>query len=595
MKALLAGVALAMTPGPAPAPIPAMHATPAAAQSQAGDLLAALGSSSTASLLANRNALLTAPRENGGSELAGAPAGAADADTFVYPLPAPDLDGDGKRDVLTIEGGQTVLRVRAGAKAQGDYTLRARRGTDAQPLWSASPVDLVGTMDVTGDQAPEIVTLSDEVAGTASAFTDRQTIRVLQSSDGATLWSRTFDAAASRAADTFTGLVVGLQPMTDATGDGRADFFVLSWDQVSWTSRVAGRILDGRTGADFARIDAISAFGFPAVVPVGDLSGDGLADVLTFSAAGTGGILSAQAADGPAVYWAAAIPANAVSLRGRDLTGDGVDDILLYTYPAGVPGPTCEPRDVYDVTDPAWLAYNGLDGSSLWTHHFGDPNGFLFTHGSVGDIDGDGAGDLMALRAPGGYASCTRYVLAETWSGRTGATIWSRRFEGWGFCFCPWVDLTGDALPDALLDRVVFDESGRFVEWWRAALDGGTGAIRWTAGPFADPFTYETAHPPYPIGGDANGNGTQDVYEFGLAPDRTAFTLALHDGGDYTPVWDVHRSGLPSSNWAFRSSFGADLSGDTADEIVISVVRAGATTRWTAEAYRPSGRLWSIP
>lgn len=484
---------------------------------------------------------------------------------FVFPGRAGDLNGDGANDVATFEF--------AGAASQ----LVLRDGRTGSPLWSVPDAYAAQIGDLTGDGRPEVITLGQQLAWTRplppeapvlAIATNEQTVSA-RSADGSLLWSvelsglveRLGDPNGSAAADLEA--IVALQTIPDATGDGRRDVFVgtttfaqSAFGPIVEADLFAGRTLDGSTGSLSGSVTANAVNGMPWVVPVGDVSGDGLADAFTMSAAPTvGGLLTATTLQGVPV-WAETIATTFAAPSSADLTGDGSPDLIL------------QGLDVAGLRS----AYDGENGGLLWARPDGGYTDL------AGDIDGDGGTDL--IRVDGMFGSS---ITATGISGATGSALWTASHPAPDgamtvHCTCN-NDLTGDGVWDPLTAEIVFGDPMTMTV---RTLDGSTGATLWAAD--VDP-----AHGfPIPLGADVDGDGAHDL---GLGYNTEAgITVRALRGPDFAPLWSASAA-VEGFSLGF---YGDDLDGDHDAEFVVAGLRfVDESMRGSAHAIGRDGRRWS--
>lgn len=482
---------------------------------------------------------------------------ASAAPLFVFPGRLGDVDGDGRRDVATIE------------YVDDAATLRVRRGTDGSELWNAPNVFGFHPVDVEGDGRTEILTVSLEFVPVAQGLTLALERVRLHEGGGGDRWSilvfaaivRTSTDVGSFGADVNFVTSLGLMP--DATADGRPDVWLgtsagafVDGEVFLDLDTFAGRTIDLTTGVEVGRVQAAGANGLPWAVPTADLSGDGLADVLSVSGLEIdAGLLVASTTFG-SPHWAVGLESSQVYLSSAELDGDGRADALAQISDGGAG---------------RRAAYDGATGAMLWTR---PDNGYLDV---AGDIDGDGGADLTLLAPTGGI------LTVHAISGATGQTLWGPVAYGsgsgmWFFCVCP-EDLTGDGVWDPLVAELDF-ATGVTV----SALSGRSGAVRWSflLGP-GQGF-------PLPLGADADGDGAQDIATSASLGSTLAVTVAR--GPDLGPLWSVS-----SSFDGFMLGFyGDDLTGDGAPEVVGAEWRLTEEAAFgSASAHSSSGLLWRVP
>jgi hypothetical protein len=284
--------------------------------------------------------------------------------------------------------------------------------------------------------------------------------------------------------------------------------------------------------------DASSGYFGWAVSELADVDGDGITDVLLSDPYRvTGGLAAAYSgATGAEIWTVERTGPNyygyAIADAG-DTNRDGISDVL-----AG---------DLNPAANGAVELLDGIDGSVI--HRFegatlGDRMGAAVA--SAGDVDGDGAADLL-VGAPGtDTSSGTDSGRVHVFSGDDFATL--RVIDGpvAGGLFGTATDLAGDLDGDGRRDFVIgardADPKGNGAAY---AYSSATGAQLWR---FAAPRTGEDLGSFFVAGlDDLNGDGTPDVYAADYA-DRAhgqgtgrAFVL---DGAHGTPfiTWTGYRN-----------------------------------------------------
>ncbi len=498
--------------------------------------------------------------------------GAAIADPeFVFPARAGDLDGDGAGDVLTFEF--------AGSAAQ----LVARRGSTGDELWSMPGAYSAIPTDLDGDAASDTIVLASGPIGIlpplpgqpdpvppVSLSANPQTVSLVHG-DGHLAWSYTVPGVVQRLGDPTGSLasdvdaVVALNVMRDATGDGVLDVWVgtttftqYAFDTMVQANVFVGRTIDGATGLEVGRVVAVAVDGMPWIVPASDVSGDGLADVFSFTAGRDGdGILAATSVTG-IPRWAQAIPTRFAYPTVLELTGDGVSDVMLQAFSDG---------------GAQRLAYSGIDGVTLWAR---PDNGYT---DRAGDIDGDGGTDLIQIEGMFGSA-----ITATAWSGKTGMDLWGPTSypapEGamTVHCICT-DDLTGDGVWDPLTAELLFSDP---MEMTVRALDGSTGTPLWVS-------AWDPGHGfPIPLGADADGDGADDLgVAYGVGSDLVLETMR---GADSAPIWTASAA-IDGFSIGF---YGDDVTGDGDPEVVLASLRfVEESISGAAHAIDRVGHLWS--
>lgn len=203
---------------------------------------------------------------------------------------------------------------------------------------------------------------------------------------------------------------VGMQ-LGDMTGDGVNEYLITAPFYASFTT------LQGRnylySGADGALIqvhtgDPGNNLGWSAA-PAGDVDDDGIDDYALsgpgfYGGGAAGRVVVYSGADHSILYDWSGAPGNGFGswIDGLgDLDGDGHDDLAVGAQLHGA-------QAAGRVT-----VYSGADGSVLWTRdglQAGDQLGAGV--GAIGDVDGDGVGDVVAAASSADNANGRAYVFS---------------------------------------------------------------------------------------------------------------------------------------------------------------------------------------
>ena len=297
-----------------------------------------------------------------------------------------DVTGDGRDDIVTFTLNQ--LADVYTAPSTGTAFGASAKAHDFFGLAGETPL----TGDFTGDGRDDIVTFAhgplDDVyvaPSTGSAF-----------------------GASAKWHDRFA-LSGEIPAVGDVNGDGRDDI-------VTFTRGALGDVWVGlSTGTSFgAGLKWHDWFApgeeFPAL---GDVNGDGLDDLITFTRGGTGDVyvaLSNGSGFGPGVKWHDWFSVGAEQPRVADFNGDGRDDIATFTVNAAA--------DVF-VALSNGSSFAGTE--QKWHDFFGVAGEFPY----VGDFNGDGLDDIVTFTHT---AAADVYVALSNGSGFGPGVKWHEFF-----------------------------------------------------------------------------------------------------------------------------------------------------------------------
>jgi hypothetical protein len=334
-----------------------------------------------------------------------------------------DLDGDGRTDaVLGLGDTLTVLR--------GEAAPGFRRATWSEAGHDAD-TELSGGADVTGDGIADLLVRAADGDLEVRPGNGRGGL-------AATVWT-TSRFADARNVDTIS----------DVTGDGNGDLVVRLADG-------SVRLGDGRGDGSFGRLHAwqdAAWSSYRRIEPAGDLSGDpdGLEDVLLVDADGAGWLAAALPGAGRITY---AKPVRVATgwrgdrvVAGGDVTGDGLADVvvtetrtqLTWVRPGQLDGTLAPPIG-------GWQSWSTERTVTLLDDADGDDVADAVQRGEAGRLSlRPGRGTAWASRGPG---------VADTWAGARSAQVVG--------------DWNGDGTGDVIAVR------GRRL-WLHAGADGGVG------------------------------------------------------------------------------------------------------------------------
>jgi FG-GAP-like repeat len=203
--------------------------------------------------------------------------------------------------------------------------------------------------------------------------------------------------------------------LADVNGDGRADLVAINYD--SSTNTGSTWVMLANPGGGFA-IPALWS-NQPFYGGASLLNGDGRADLVAVNYSGTSGtgstwVMTAKAGGGfnnPALWSNQPFFGNGPGLFLADVTGDGRADLVAVNY-AGSTGST-------------WvMAANpggGFGAPTLWSNQPFSGSYAMF----IGDIDGDGRADLVALNYNSSSNTGSTWVMTSTGGAFGTLAAWS--------------------------------------------------------------------------------------------------------------------------------------------------------------------------
>lgn len=277
---------------------------------------------------------------------------------YVDDVRIADMNGDGWLDVVYVDAGTTI-----GGNGNGVRVLL----NDAAGGFTAQPITLVNASmlavgDVSEDGVPDVVT---GMTGSEIYFLVGNGDGTFQTPVGLSYWPHITDKLA----------------VVDLDGDGRGDVVQTSFESGSKLLSVFRNKGGATVAARFA--SSLSAtyptVGYPTDLAVSDVDGDGRPDVVVLDDG-----LGVHRNTGTSLAARASYAVTGRALRMKDLNGDRRTDAIVATR-SGV-----------------LVSLQGAGGS------FGAP--LLYPSGtaqalSVGDLDGDGWGDVLTSNAYGTSSS----------------------------------------------------------------------------------------------------------------------------------------------------------------------------------------------
>ena len=323
--------------------------------------------------------------------------------TSTVPLslayPVEDLNGDSIADFLLLNF--------AIDQANDSFVsqISAMNGSDGEMIWQKDYQDALAFAsplgDMNGDGCNDVMV---NVFLRGLRFIPYSEVAVCSGRNGTVIWSKPQLLALSYA-----------QSLKDVTGDDKADLrvHILGIDSLNNTLATKISVLDGVDGKEISSeiFSGALAIEYGAGNLTGDRDQDDLLAVYRIDAnmEDISTEMTAICSQDRSQLWNATFRGClAFALAGQDLTGDGIDDLLIYMVSIS---PDSAALDLGVI--------RGQDGTILWRKSFGSS---LVLASAGPDMTGEGARDLMI------------YKLGETGAGMElqavkgddGKLLWSR-------------------------------------------------------------------------------------------------------------------------------------------------------------------------
>ncbi len=371
--------------------------------------------------------------------------------------------------------------------------------------------------------------------------------------------------------------------LDDLDGDGVRDFamVLLPAGGVYQPTTRAVRLCSGDDGATLREWSHATRANYGAVLAnAGDLDGDGHDDLLIGAPQDAtqvaDAVIACSSASGAELFELRGVATGGdhfgASLAGLgDLDGDGVDDFAV-----GIPsfvGSGVKGRvDFYSGATRAVLG--SVTGTSHETR-FGDARRIA----SLGDLDGDGIGDLLTAETVKTLSSSKPNCNVEVWSGATRQSLlhatvllstWSATQS---LCVAGAGDVDGDALPDLLISAP--RTTGSSTSGRAHVVSGATGATLHT---FLAPTSGELGTLCAGVG-DVDLDGRADLAMTVL--DATGDLVSIRSGRDGSELLRVVDDAPGQQSFAQSLAAGGDLDGDGVPELLLGSLPVPSGTRIT--------------
>ena len=355
---------------------------------------------------------------------------------LVNAIAVADIDSNGLPDILGV-----VSTDFGGNPTQGYVStrLQSSAGTFVMPTRfgvGKSPANLV-VQDVNGDGRSDLVV--------ANADDQTVSVRLADPSRPGFFLPATLLATPGRIP---LDVAVG-----DVNGDGLMDIVVASGFEVSITSvptpaptvlvfQQVSPIAPTPNSVSFSAPVAYLVGGGPQTVTVGDLDGNGLADIAVATSANSVSVLLQTSAGtfAPAVDYATGV--QPVAIRAADVNGDGKLDLLTANFGASLsPG-----------TQGLSVLIQGAPGTFAAPVHY--TTGYRAVALAVGDLNADGKPDVVVAceGLPGDPGVVSVFLQTPPAAASPGVFVGAVNYRGvYGPMGVAIADMDGDGRPDLVL------------------------------------------------------------------------------------------------------------------------------------------------
>jgi len=432
--------------------------------------------------------------------------------------------------------------IRATRIEKSNYTLSLHG--DLRLLWGyvndekAAWVDCVSLGDVNGDDIADVLVSDccddDYYKDVFITNCDSESkLFVMSGKDGSTIWSRNYSA----------GTWIEMDEIDDVNGDGINEA-VVCWDGYDWDTNITIELLSGSNGNSIWSKKIEGDYYTWVYGTLGDLTGDGIEDILIESEKGDGldaSVLHALDSKDGSKLWGITFSGYleyGCYYAWGDLTGDGINDFAISSYAR--------------INNTGELSViKGSDGSVVWHRSFIGEMGW---HITWNDFDEDGISDVGIVN----HDANNKTGKATIFKGTDGSVVWTRLYD-----HVPWMilddcsDINTDGIRDLCLE---------FQNTEVQVLSGKDGSLIWKKEIGAHAVKFD----------DLNEDGVEDILlisSMEIVSNKYLYEVTIISGIDGSKIWKNSfllgvEIEIPESErygWGYgwsTGSAGADLNGD---------------------------------
>jgi hypothetical protein len=438
----------------------------------------------------------------------------------IYALPAGDLDGDGKEDVLVqmAEYNET--------KNTTTKTVIAKRGCNGTQLWeesvsgSSSVISASQAGDLDGDGKEDVLVQMAEYNETTNTTT--KTVIAKRGCNGTQLWEE-------------NGTVKGLElwifdvalPAGDLDGDGKADVLVHMSEYNDTIQTWTGTVI-AKCGCNGTHLWEESVAGSILATQAGDLDGDGKEDVLVHISEHNETMQTwidtaiAKCGCNGTHLWEESVAGSISVTQAGDLDGDGKEDVLV---------------EMSEFTETMCtqtvIAKRGCNGTHLW-----EESSAKLAMCPTGDLDGDGKEDVLVLVWNDSADTTNKTVIAKR--GCNGTHLWEESGT-WIIDVVQIGDLAGNGTDDVIVKKIELKMATNTTKETVIAKRGYDGFQLWNESVSGTCLPGLSTS----LAGDLDGDGKEDVIVNQRECDEAMnITTAIAKRGyDGTHLWMAESDG----------------------------------------------------